>query len=178
MDDAALPVLHEGGHSYTGRPRIILTICYFGSFFGIGIFLAALGPCIPALARRLDVDIEGLGILFVSRAIGYVVGSLIGGLVFDRIKRTHGPLVIGNLLCAFGYALVPSLTSKTAVAFALATGGGCMGLLDTGGNDIFRMKGVLAIAHAEQKFVFHAVCRPSPRRRSLRDLPCLQRSSY
>ena len=30
-------------------------------------------------------------------------------------------------------------------------------LLRTRGQDIFRMKGVLAIAHAKQRFVFHAV---------------------
>ena len=31
------------------------------------------------------------------------------------------------------------------------------GLLETRGDDLYRMKGVLAIAHAKQKFVFHAV---------------------
>lgn len=31
------------------------------------------------------------------------------------------------------------------------------GLLDEHGADIYRMKGVLAVAHAEQRFVFHAV---------------------
>lgn len=30
-------------------------------------------------------------------------------------------------------------------------------LLDTEGEDIFRMKGVLAVAHAERKYVYHAV---------------------
>ena len=30
-------------------------------------------------------------------------------------------------------------------------------LLNTRGEDIFRMKGVLAIAHAEKRFVYHAV---------------------
>ena len=30
-------------------------------------------------------------------------------------------------------------------------------LLDVAGNDIFRMKGVLHVAHAEQRYVYHAV---------------------
>ena len=31
------------------------------------------------------------------------------------------------------------------------------GLLETKGDSLYRMKGVLAIAHAEQKYVYHAV---------------------
>lgn len=120
--------------SYTGALRGVITAAYFGCFFSIGVGLASLGPILPPLAHRLDEDIEGLGVLFVARALGYVGGSIIGGWVFDRVQRTHAPLVLGNVCCAIGYGVLPSLSSKAAVAIALASGGVCMGMLDTGGN--------------------------------------------
>ena len=120
--------------SYTGSIRIAITAAYFASFFSIGIVLASLGPILPALANRLHTSIDAVGILFVARSSGYLVGSVIGGVIFDRMQRTHLPLLFGNLLCAVGCAVIPSLSSIGSLSLAIVTQGFCMGLLDTGGN--------------------------------------------
>ena len=120
--------------SYTGSIRIAITAAYFASFFSIGIVLASLGPILPALANRLHTSIDAVGILFVARSSGYLIGSVIGGVIFDRMQRTHLPLLFGNLLCAVGCAVIPSLSSIGSLSLAIVTQGFCMGLLDTGGN--------------------------------------------
>ena len=119
---------------YVGRTRAVITAAYFGSFFSIGLVLASLGPILPALARLTGEPIEALGVLFVCRSSGYMLGSLLGGFIFDRIKRTHVPLCAGNALCALGCAVLPSLRSVPVLGAALVTQGLCMGMLDTGGN--------------------------------------------
>lgn len=120
--------------TYRGRSRAVITAAYFGSYFSIGVCLASLGPVLPALSRRLDTSLEVMGYLFVARSVGNVIGSLVGGVVFDRTSRPHVPLLIGNLLCAVGCVALPLLTSVAALACAVVTQGLCMGLLDTGGN--------------------------------------------
>ena len=96
--------------------------------------LASLGPVLPALSERSGASLQSSGFLFVGRSCGYMVGSLVGGAIFDTIRHTHLPLFAGNLLCSLGCAILPSLRSLPAVAAAIFTQGCCMGLLDTGGN--------------------------------------------
>ena len=120
--------------AYAGASRLVITAGYFGSFFSIGLALASLGPVLPTLSARSGVSLESSGLLFVGRSCGYVVGSLAGGVIFDTMKRTHLPLIAGNVLCALGCAILPSLRSLPALAAALFAQGTCMGLLDTGGN--------------------------------------------
>ena len=48
------------------------------------------------------------------------------------------------------------LVAKGALDFDLVTEW-INELINVSGHDIFRMKGILHIAHAEQKFVYHAV---------------------
>ena len=75
-----------------------------------------------------------MGALFVARSIGYTVGSMLGGVLFDVASRPHVPLVLGNLACAAGTAALPLLPSIPALGCAVVTQGVCMGFLDTGGN--------------------------------------------
>lgn len=124
----------RAARSYVGLTRCRLTAAYFAAFFAIGVCLASLGPILPALAARSNTSIDGLGVFFVARSSGYMAGSIIGGIVFDRIARTHVPLLFGNLLCALGCAMLPSLRSASALALVIVTQGFCMGILDTGGN--------------------------------------------
>ena len=134
MEEATLIRGAADTRAYTGASRLVITAGYFGSFFSIGLALASLGPVLPTLSARSGISLESSGLLFVGRSCGYVVGSLAGGVIFDTMKRTHLPLIAGNVLCALGCAILPSLRSLPALAAALFAQGTCMGLLDTGGN--------------------------------------------
>ena len=133
MEEATL-IQAADTRAYAGASRLVITAGYFGSFFSIGLALASLGPVLPTLSARSGISLESSGLLFVGRSCGYVVGSLAGGVIFDTMKRTHLPLIAGNVLCALGCAILPSLRSLPALAAALFAQGTCMGLLDTGGN--------------------------------------------
>ena len=137
MEDPApspTPLLARRRRTYVGRDRALITAGYVGSFFAIGVCLASLGPLLPELASKTGRTLPELSFLFVARSIGYVLGSLLGGVIFDRVDVTHAPLVVGNLLCALGCATLPSLSALPSLAAAISTQGACMGLLDTGGN--------------------------------------------
>ena len=46
----------------------------------MGIF----GPCFPDLMLILDTDLETASWLFTVGAFGYLFGSMLGGIVYDR----------------------------------------------------------------------------------------------
>jgi FHS family Na+ dependent glucose MFS transporter 1 len=133
-NDVAVLLSPASSRSHAWARRWSITAGYFGSFFSIGLCLASLGPILPVLAEKTGSTIDQLALLFGMRSMGYMVGSLLGGVIFDRVRRTHLPLLVGNVLCACGCALLPSLTTVSSLGAALTTQGLCMGLLDTGGN--------------------------------------------
>lgn len=140
MDASATPActdatgLSDSAAWYRGWPQTVITAGYFGCFFALGLCIAALGPIQLLLSERLSMDVNSTGMFFTARAVGYLVGSIVGGVLVDRIKRTHALIVAAAVLCAAGVALLPLTTSAVVVTASVATQGLCMGVLDTGGN--------------------------------------------
>ena len=121
-------------NAYTGTPRVIITLGYFGCFGCVGVCLSSLGPILLSLADILSATFDSLGFLFVVRSVGYLIGSVIGGYVVDRVRRTHVVLLVTMLLCAGGTVVLPLVRAPWLAALAVSTQGLCMGVLDTGGN--------------------------------------------
>jgi len=67
------------------------TIGYFGLFLTLGAVIASLGPTLPTLAANVGVGMAGIGILFTARSLGYLTGSVFGGVFYDRVQG-HNPL--------------------------------------------------------------------------------------
>jgi FHS family Na+ dependent glucose MFS transporter 1 len=76
---------------------------YWVSFLVVGLSLSILGPALTHLRERSGADIGGIGILFVGQAAGYVVGSFVGGRMYDRF---HGHRVFAGALAAIGVGLL------------------------------------------------------------------------
>ncbi|XP_043531306.1 sodium-dependent glucose transporter 1-like [Chiloscyllium plagiosum] len=74
-----------------GRCADTLLLC--GAFLGLGMSIAILGPTFKELATNVDKNISEISYIFVGRSLGYVGGSLIGGILFDC---TNPHLLIGN----------------------------------------------------------------------------------
>ena len=119
---------------FPGAKRNVLTAAYFACFFCLGVCLAALGPILLALTDQLDTTLDAIGLLFVLRSIGYLLGSAVGGAVVDRTRRTHGLVLVALVLCAIGTAALPGLHSYVLAAMAVSTWGVAMGVLDTAMN--------------------------------------------
>ncbi|MCJ7702924.1 MAG: MFS transporter [Anaerolineales bacterium] len=109
------------------------TIGYYASFVGLGMASAALGPALPYLAEKTGSLIGEVSILFSTQAAGYLLGSIVGGRLYDRLP---GHLVALVAMVGIGVTLgltplIPLLWSLSAVLFIL---GMMQGALDVGCN--------------------------------------------
>jgi FHS family Na+ dependent glucose MFS transporter 1 len=107
--------------------RLSKTVGYYAAFVVFGGATAALGPTLPALAGHVQVTLRAISILFTARSLGYLVGALSGGRVYDRLPG-H-PVLAGLLvLLAAALAVVPLpgilwLLAPIMLVLGLAEGG-------------------------------------------------------
>ncbi len=71
------------------------TAGYYAAFVALGLIGALLGPTLTSLAQHTRVGLDQISILFTGRSLGYLVGSLLGGRLYDR--RPGNPLMAGFL---------------------------------------------------------------------------------
>lgn len=57
-----------------------------------------LGPTFPDLAQNVNRNISSLSEIFVGRALGYLCGSVVGGVLFDCMNHF---LLLGKLIVIF-----------------------------------------------------------------------------
>lgn len=82
---------------------------------------ASLGPTLPGLAEQVGVQISRMGFLFSARSVGFLLGALLVGRLYDRLPG-HRLLTLALFGVALLMAMVPLLSSFwliTAVFFLL-----------------------------------------------------------
>lgn len=115
------------------RIPMATTIAYFGSFIALGMSLATLGPTLPALASQTGVTLKGISYIFTVRSFGYLLGSVNGGRLFDRMPGhalIAGTLVATSVLLA-SVPLASTLWLLLGLMFFL---GACEATVDVGCN--------------------------------------------
>ena len=119
----------------TRDTRLPSALAYFGSFVALGLALAALGPTLPGLADQTGTSLSQISIIFTVNSLGYILGSLLGGRLYDRLPSQ--PLMAGALLLMalslIGIPIFPSIWLVVALFFTL---GVASGVLDVGGNTL------------------------------------------
>jgi FHS family Na+ dependent glucose MFS transporter 1 len=133
--DAATTTLPTQADSSATRDRLVKTAAYYAAFIGLGLGIAALGPTLPGLAEHTRTHLSSISFLFTAHNLGYLVGSLCAGQIYDRVR---GHPVMGGVLVIlaammFLIPLMPLLWLLTAAVFVLGVAGG---LLDVGGNTL------------------------------------------
>lgn len=118
---------------YQSSGRIPKTISYCAAFIALGLVLTSLGPTLPALARQTSVTLGQISYLFVARSLGYLLGSLLGGRLFDRIPG-HPIMAAMLLVMALMMALVPFMPWLWLLIVVLIVMGLAEGTIDVGGN--------------------------------------------
>ncbi|XP_071956892.1 sodium-dependent glucose transporter 1A-like [Antedon mediterranea] len=109
------------------------TIALFWGFISLGLIIGILGPTIPDLLYQVDASYGQLSYIFLSRGFGYMTGSIISGLLLERVNA-YGLLGTFLVLCSVGSICVPVTHTLWTVLFAFVFIGTAMGGLDTGGN--------------------------------------------
>ena len=94
---------------------------YYLGFITLGMAAASLGPTLPGLSEQVGVQISQMGFLFSARSVGFLLGALLAGRLYDRLPG-HRLLTLALFGVALMMAMVPLLSSFwliTAVFFLL-----------------------------------------------------------
>lgn len=117
------------------RLAIRQSIGYFAIFIGLGMTAASLGPTLQGLADHTHSTLSQVSILFTARSLGYLLGSLRSGRLYDRLPG-HRLLVGMLLVMAVMNAFVPLISLLWLLAATLFILGLAEGAADVGGNTL------------------------------------------
>ncbi|XP_066555024.1 sodium-dependent glucose transporter 1 [Amia ocellicauda] len=116
-----------------GAVRWPVTAALCTSFLGLGMSIAVLGPTFEDLAINVNKNISNISYIFVGRSLGYIGGSVVGGVLFDCMNH-HLLLGSSMLVTAFGMFAIPFCKKALLLTVFMSSIGISMGFLDTGGN--------------------------------------------
>lgn len=93
--------------------------------------MAMLGPTLLDLQQQTNSDTETISRLFIGRSTGYLVGSAVGGFLYDHFAPA-GVMGVSLVLMGVGTLAVPWCHTVLGLSGAIAGQGVAMGLVDTG----------------------------------------------
>jgi FHS family Na+ dependent glucose MFS transporter 1 len=123
---------HATGDAKFGDFKMPVPI-YLASFLMVGISLTFLGPALSELRDRSGSGIGGIGVLFAAQSIGYVIGSLAAGRLYDRFNG-HRVFAGALLIIGFGMFLLPMFNSIGALIVVFVVIGVGSSSSDVGAN--------------------------------------------
>lgn len=109
------------------------TLGLCGAFFGLGLCIAIPGPTFLSPVTELQADASPISSIYAARSSGYLIGSIIGGILFDHYNRLF-LLFISLLLTAIFITVTPWCHVLWLLVACMVLLGMTMGFLDTGGN--------------------------------------------
>ncbi len=115
------------------RSITVLIGGYFLAYIVLGMTTATLGPALPYLARNVSTSLRGISSLFIGHRLGYMIGSFVGGHLYDRISGNR--LMAGMLLImAAGMIATPVIPILSLLVVIVFLHGIAEGTVDVGGN--------------------------------------------
>ena len=108
---------------------------YYLAYAGLGASMAIVGPTLPALAGNTGVTLAALSIILAARSLGYMVGALAGGWLYDH-RSGHAVMAAGLALGALMIAVTPGIPSLWLLALVFLVMGVALSVLDVGGNTL------------------------------------------
>ncbi len=108
---------------------------YLAVFVTVGLSLSLLGPALTYLRDRAHVSKGEIGVLFVAQAVGYLVGSLLSGRLYDR-GYGHRAMAGALLGVAASSLVIPHVSSVAGLAVPVAFVGAFAACVDVGGNTL------------------------------------------
>ncbi|XP_070567131.1 sodium-dependent glucose transporter 1-like [Ptychodera flava] len=103
------------------------------SFFGFGTCIAVIGPSLPSLEHQLSEPIDKVSLAFTLRGIGYLLGALVAGHIFEKISYN---LLFGTAMLCMAFAALAAAFCRNLIILlvVMAAWGFAMAFVDTGGN--------------------------------------------
>ncbi len=117
------------------KGKLANTFGYYAAFVILGMSTAVLGPTLPGLAEQTHTKLSEISFLFTAVSLGYMLGSIYSGRVYDRIPGNH-VLAAVLLLMALMLALVPLIPMLWILTLTLFILGIGESTVDVGGNTL------------------------------------------
>lgn len=108
---------------------------YLGSFLLVGLALSVLGPALTELRDRSGSGIGSIGVLFAGQSVGYIVGSLAAGRLYDRFDG-HRVYAGALVVLGAGLGVLPLFDSLTGLFLAFLVTGLGASTTDLGANTL------------------------------------------
>jgi fucose permease len=117
----------------TRAGKIPRTAAYYLAFIALGLVGGMLGPILPTLQEHTRSTISQISYVFSARTVGYFIGSVLLGHLYDRLP---GHLLMGGVLVAMAaiVALAPVIPVLWLLFLVFAIIGLTEGIIDVGGN--------------------------------------------
>uniref|UniRef100_A0A8B9PFI2 Uncharacterized protein n=1 Tax=Apteryx owenii TaxID=8824 RepID=A0A8B9PFI2_APTOW len=96
-----------------------------------GMSIAVLGPTFQNLADNVNKNVSDIYYIFVGRSLGYLGGSVLGGVLFDCMNA-HLLLALSMLATTIGLYGIPWCKKSLLLTVLMSVIGSSMGILDTG----------------------------------------------
>lgn len=115
--------------------RLSITAAYFTAFVALGLAYASLGPTLTDLAAHVGSSLTAISYVFTARGLGYLVGSVIGGWLYDRVGGN--PVMAAVLvLVAAVMVVIPLVPVLWLLVGLILLIGIFEGAVDVGGNTL------------------------------------------
>lgn len=120
-------------NTYKKNFTLLITFACFLSFFVFGFTDNLKGPTLPSMIRELNIDYGISGNIFFGEYLGFIVTSLIAGILADRFGLRVILMLAGGLLAigVAGYSSFSNTAILTASLFAVGLG---LGAIELGAN--------------------------------------------
>jgi MFS transporter, FHS family, Na+ dependent glucose transporter 1 len=117
------------------KQKYVTTTAYYLAFILLGLTIAAEGPTLLKLADHTSSALDQISAIFLFGSLGYLIGSFIGGRIYDRVP---GHRFMAGVLVFLGImiALVPLATSRWMLFTIVLILGLFKGALDVGCNTL------------------------------------------
>ncbi len=120
--------LAEGG-------RLSKTAGYFVVFIMLGLARTVIGPTLPSLAGQTHVSLSAISLLFTATALGGLIGSLLGGWLYDRMPG-HPILTAMMGVIIIIFFTIPAISSLWLLIGLFLLLGIAESTVDLGGNTL------------------------------------------
>ena len=117
------------------QSRLSITIAYYITFIALGFVVASLGPTLNRLAENTQSTISQISFLFTAKALGFILGSLLGGYLYDRVPG-HPIMASVIILTAIGLCFIPLISILWLLILLVFLIGIVDGAADVGGNTL------------------------------------------
>ncbi|XP_077995952.1 sodium-dependent glucose transporter 1A-like [Glandiceps talaboti] len=132
-DDAPSATSESLTYSEGSKHKKIKTLALYLTFFGQGLTAGILGPSLPDFQLQVSASLKWISFVFTARSIGSLIGTVVGGLVYDKIE-TSLVLCLSLLVMAIVGMIMTHVENIALLVIAMVTWGVSAGFNNTGCN--------------------------------------------